>query len=156
MVAVGGTASKSSGMMGKMSRTGRLTCLLGCAFLAWGCLEPPPSFRLLALEDARALVHAGGVAIVEAIAEDDPPGAPLPGEILWRVPEKRAALPPEVPPGPVLVVASSQLLAYRAAAALARSRNDVVHVLITASAEERGTLYALDPQPEEIPRGRDS
>ena len=156
MVAVGGTASKSSSMMGEMTGIGRLAYLLSCAFLAWGCLEPPPSFRLVALEDARALLHAGGVAIVEAVAEDDPPRAPLPGEILWRLPEKRAALPPEVPPGPVLVVASSQVLAYRAAAALARSRNEVVHVLITASAEERGTLYALDPQPEEIPRGRDS
>ena len=140
-----------------MVRSRLVTLLAACAFAAGaGCLEPPASFERIGLERARELVAAREVTVVEAIGEHEKAGPELRAGVLWRLSDARPAEPPEIPDGPVLVVASNQSLAYRAAAHLARSRNREVRVLITASAEDRGTLYALDPQQEEIPRGRDS
>ncbi len=124
--------------------------------MAIACLDAPPSFRLVGLDRARELLRSGSVTLLEALASGEAAGPKLPGAIVWRLqPDARADMP-ELPSGPVLVIASSQSLAYRAAADLARDGNRTVHVLITASAAERGTLYALDPQPEETPSGRDS
>ncbi len=157
MVAAEGTASKRSRMMAKMTGVRQLTLLLCCTFLAGACLEPPPSFHLVSLEDARALLSSGEVILVEALAPGEAAGPRPRDGVLWQIPAERPAELPRLPgERPVLVVASSEALGFRAAARLAERGNQPVRVLITRSAEDRGTLYALDPQAEEIPRGRDS
>ena len=130
--------------------------LLAAGLLLAGCVEPPPSFRLVGLDEARSLLQNGEASLVEAYAHDLAPRPRVPGGLPWPLPADEPAVPPALPPGPVLLLAPTQELAYRAAAALARARNDEVFVIITDRADERGTLYALDPQQQEIPRGRDS
>lgn len=145
-------------MMGPMSRFRRLSAGLvaALAIVAGACVDPPPSFRLVGLDEARELIGSGHVELVEAFSAEDRSHSVIPGGIRWRLSPGSPAEPPEIPAGPVLVVADRPPLGFRAAAALARTRNGEVYVIITDSAEERGTLYALEPQQEEIPRGRDS
>ncbi len=157
MVAAAGTASKSLGMMLEMTGTRQLSLLVCCTFLGGACLAPPPSFHLVSLEDARALIASGEVILVEALAPGEPAGPRPRDGVLWHLPAERPAELPNLPgQRPLLVVASSEALGFRAAARLAEHGNRPVRVLITRSAEDRGTLYALDPQAEEIQRGRDS
>ena len=157
MVATAGTRSKSLGMIAEMAGGAHLTLLLCCTLLAGACFAPPPSFHLVSLEDARALLASGEVILVEALAPGEPAGPRPRDGVLWQIPAARPAELPDLPgQRPVLVVASSEALGFRAAARLAEHGNQPVRVLITHSAEDRGTLYALDPQAEEIPRGRDS
>lgn len=128
-----------------------------CCLLFAACFEAPASFRLVTLDDARAALASGEVTLVEVLAPGETPGPSPRDGVLWHIPAEGAPTPPDVPEGrPLLLVASSEALAFRAAARLARPGNPPVRVLITTSAEDRGTLYALDPQAEEIPRGRDS
>jgi len=130
--------------------------LLAAGLLLAGCMEPPPSFRLVGLDEARSLLREGSAALVEAYVHDAPPRPRVAGGVPWPLLADEPAVPPSLPPGPVLLLAPTQDLAYRAAAALARARDGAVFVIITDSADDRGTLYALDPQQEEIPGGRDS
>lgn len=138
-----------------MLRPALTTALAASVFCLAACAEPPPSFRLVEIEAARQLILARHALLVEAYEEQSPTLPSFRG-VRWLLPPGRAPEPPELPDGPVLVVASKQTAGYRAAAALARERNREVYVLITSSAEERGTLYALDPQQQEGHRGRDS
>lgn len=132
-----------------------ITALAVTSFCLGACVDPPPSFRLVGIETARELVRDRRASLVE-VYEQDSASLPAFRGVRWRVTPDRVPAPPELPDGPVLVIASVQTAGYRAAAALARERNREVYVLITASAEEMGTLYALDPQQQEDDRGRDS
>jgi hypothetical protein len=132
----------------------RRTALLTVVF-ALGC-NAPLAFRLVGIDEAQQLMGRSDTALVEVYESRRPPLRAIPGGVRWRVLPETVLEPPELPDGTVLVVAAERGLGYRAAAALARTRNHDVFVLITDSAEERGTLYALDPPTEEIPRGRDS
>ena len=132
-----------------------ITALAVTSFCLGACVDPPPSFRLVGIETARELVRDRRASLVE-VYEQDSASLPAFRGVRWRVTPDRVPAPPELPDGPVLVIASVQAAGYRAAAALARERNREVYVLITASAEEMGTLYALDPQQPEDDRGRDS
>ena len=138
-----------------MHRCALTTALAASVFCLAACWAPPPSFRLVEIGAARELLRTRHASLVEAYEEQSPTLPAFRG-VRWLLPPGRAPEPPELPDGPVLVVASKQTTGYRAAAALARERNREVYVLITASAEERGTLYALDPQQQEEHRGRDS
>lgn len=137
-----------------------ITPLFCCAFLLSACFEAPPSFRVVELAEAQRLVHAGRVIVVDVVSGEKAALPLVRGGVQWRLQD---GVPPEPPPlaaGDVLVLGTEPEPTYRAAAALARARNPSVYVLISSSADERGTLYALEPQippqREEKPRGRDS
>ena len=147
----------------RVSRTPRASrrqiTLLGalCAVLGIlaACLERPPSFRLVTVAEARELLDAGA-SLIDVRDPGRRYGPSIPGGTVWRLLEGEVPEPPELAPGVVVVVADTESLGYRAAGALASVRNPCVAVVISESAEERGRLYALDPQQKEIPRGRDS
>jgi hypothetical protein len=141
-------------MMHRMRRSRPRSALFASLFLLAACGQPSASFRRVELAEARHLVRAG-VQVVDASGPAEQPPR-LPGGIPWRLEPTGPVAPPELPDGPVLVVSGDEALGFRGAAALARNRNHMIYVLITTSAEERGTLYALDPNEEENPRGRDS
>lgn len=101
-------------------------------------------------------MHALDVVVVDAVDAGIQPLPLVRGGVQWRLEADAPVLTPELRDGPVLVLGTAEATAYRAAAALARERNQPIYVLITTSAAERGTLYALEPQTEETPRGRDS
>ena len=159
-VAVAATRIKSFGYDRQMLAGSPVTVgLLTVALLAVpmvACVEPPPSFRLVGLDEARALLHDADAVLVEAYAQEQGRRSRVPGSVPWPLITDEPPVAPSLPPGPVLLLAPTQEIGYRAAAALARARNGTVFVIITDRADERGTLYALDPLQEEIPRGRDS
>lgn len=160
MVAAGATGSKSSAMIAAVSRIWRASRLGAFAFAAAaaliaGCLEPPPSFRVVALGEARELLR-GEITLVDARSSAEPPRSPLPGSRIWQLDESEPPIAPELAPGPVLVVAEERGVGLRAAAALARDGNRSVYLVIPQSAEQRDGLYARGSQQEEIPRDRDS
>jgi len=154
MVAVPAEPSKRSGMMHRMRRSGSRSALFASLFLLAACGQLEASFRRVELAEARDLVRAG-IQVVDASGPAERPPR-LPGGTPWQLEPTGPDAPPDLPDGPVLVVSGDEALGFRGAAALARNRNHTIYLLITASAEERGTLYALDPTEEENPRGRDS
>jgi len=145
-------------MMDSMCRLGRFGYALPlvAALLAAAC-SLPRSFRVVSLEEALAVIDAGDATVLEVLADDEMPGlAPAQGGLYWRPGVGPPGPAPTIPPGAVLVVASSGPVAYRSAAALVRAGKPDVMVVITANAEERKTLYALRAKEEEPIRGRDS
>ena len=139
-----------------MLRPPLVSALLACAFLLGACIDAPASFEPIELSRARELLQSGAVVVIDAAAPEDPRRPAPPGGVRWLVSAGATLELPELPDGAVLVVAGSQSIGFRSAAALARVRNGPVYVVITGSAEDRGRLYALEPSEEEIPRGRDS
>jgi len=106
---------------------------MACGLVACG-LEGPASFREVDLEGARA--WAENATLVEAVEPGTEPAPPSP-ILRWEL----GGAPPEIPDGPVLVVAASASLGYRSAAALARSGNPSVGLVIVDDAEDRRGLY---------------
>jgi hypothetical protein len=134
-----------------------LRLAVALALLAIGaasCGEAPPSYRVVSLGEARALLERPDVALLDAVGASNAEPLPLPRGIRWH----GAPEPPEdLPEGAVLVVASDERIAHRSAAALARDHHRPVYVCIPRSAEERTSLYAHLPAiGEELARGRDS
>jgi hypothetical protein len=119
------------------------------------CSPPPPSYQLVSLAEARRLLGERSVALVDAVAAGatvDPSSG-----VLWEIDAGGPVVPPQLDPArPVLIVASSEPVAHRSAAALARAGARGVTVCIARSAEERSSLYAHAPGAEEVQRGRDS
>ncbi|NRA01072.1 MAG: hypothetical protein HRU00_00575 [Myxococcales bacterium] len=126
------------------------------AMLALGCAESPSSFREVSLEDARRLIAAGDVTIVDALAEDSEPAPALAGGLRWKVAPTAPNLPPGLPDGAVLIIGSSPGLGYGSAAALARTGRRPVYVFITRSRRERNALVAVALRSREASDGRDS
>lgn len=170
MVAAGATPGKSSGKISSVRRAERASSRAAAACFAVGalcavclalasCIEAPPSFERVQMPEATALRDQGAL-VIDARAPSRRVQPVIPGGVLWQLSADEAPEPPELPRGPVLVVSDSEAVGYRAAAALARDGNRQVSVVIPESAEERGKLYAHDPQrneqQKETPRGRDS
>jgi hypothetical protein len=151
-------------MMVSMCRLERFSCALLCSvavalalvLLATAC-SLPRSFRVVSVEEALAVIDARQATVLEVLADDEAPSrSPAQGGLYWRPGTGTPGPAPSIPPGAILVVASSGPVAYRSAAALVRAGNPEVMVVITANAEERQTLYALRAKEEEPIRGRDS
>jgi hypothetical protein len=122
-----------------------------------GACSLPRSFRVVSLQEALAVISGGQATVLEVLADDEAPSrSPAQGGLYWRPGPGAPGPAPSIPPGAVLVVASSGPVAYRSAAALVRAGNPDVIVVITANAEERQTLYALRAKEEGPIRGRDS
>jgi hypothetical protein len=128
--------------------------------LILGCGGAPRTFSHVSLERARELLASSGISIVDALEVGVRDPGRLPGGIRWRVDRSGAIGTPEgtpqVPEGPVLVVATSPEVAYRSAAVLARSGNRSVYVFIAGSQEERSTLVATLLPDEEVKLGEGS
>jgi len=143
-----------------MCRPERFSGALLLALLAsvvLGACSLPRSFRVVSLEEALAVIGSKQATVLEVLADDEAPSrSPAQGGLYWRPGSGAPGPAPSIPPGAVLVVASSGPVAYRSAAALVRAGNPDVMVVITANAEERQTLYALRAKEEEPSRGRDS
>ncbi len=129
--------------------------LAGAGFLLAGlasCKEPPNQFRVIALEEAEQHLRTGAYTVVEAqqppadpsqdSGGDHDPGGDGRVEIRWELPLGALTELAELPPGPLLIVASSPRVGYRSAAAAARARHRDVLLFISESAEQRRTLYA--------------
>ena len=128
--------------------------LLLAACLAGAC-ERPASFTEIDLDEARRLVETTPL-IVAVEPGEDAPGLDV-GAIPWEVAAGSSPTPPKgLPAGPVLIVASTEHVGYRSAAALARRGNAGVRVVIVGSAEDRRRLYAGAHEPEESPLDTDS
>ena len=112
--------------------------LIAVIGLALACGEPR-AFRVVSVDDARSLLLTPGASVIDTGGEPDA----IPGGIPYSVPEVGDSVALELPPGPVLVVASSHASGLRTAAALTRAGNRSVVLFIPASAEERQSLYAL-------------
>jgi hypothetical protein len=125
-----------------MRALGGPALLFGVALALLACPAPPPSFRVVDLGEAQALVERREVILVEAPA------------VL-----RGAAAPelPEVPRGSgVLVFGIDERSTRMRAAALARAGNRPVLVFVPRDAEERGRFYAVASPAEEDRRGEDS
>lgn len=136
-------------------RSRRVCALSVLALWAASCGEPPPSYRVVSLGEARNLVEQPEIALIDAIGAQAQPTQPLPRGLRWRLERGELTPPQELPAGAVLVVASDERTAHRSAAALARRRFHPVYVYIPRSAEDRSSLQAHAPVPEEQ-GGRDS
>lgn len=131
-----------------------------------GCMEPLRSFEPVELDRARRLLVEEGITIVDALAVGVRDPGRLPGGIRWRVASDgslgKLDGTPEVPGGPVLVVAGTTRVAHRSAASLARKGNHPVYVFIPESAEERSHLHGAllarlhDDSGQEARRGEGS
>jgi hypothetical protein len=137
-----------------------LRLAVALALLAIGaasCGEAPPSYQVVSLGEARALLERPDVALLDAVGARNAEPLPLPRGIRWHVANGAPEPPGDLPEGAVLVVASDERIAHRSAAALAREHHRPVYVCIPRSAEERTSLYAHLPAIGEEPaRGRDS
>jgi hypothetical protein len=134
-------------------RAGALSVLL---LWAAGCGEPPPSYRVVSLGEARSLVDQPDIALIDAIGAQAQQPQPLGRGLRWRLERGELTPPQDLPEGAVLVVASDERTAHRSAAALARHRFHPVYVYIPRSAEDRSSLQAHAPITEEPSGGRDS
>ncbi len=122
-----------------------------------GCPGAPPWFEEVGLERASSLLTDPGIALVDAVSDENGQPGPLPGGVRWKLGPAPALRPEAVPAaGGVLVVGSEARVAYRSAAALARAGNQPVYVFIPMNADERSRLYASALASEEVPRGEDS
>ena len=131
--------------------------LKGAAVLwALACSPLPASFEEVPLEVARRLLRDPGVTLIEAVADSRDAHEALPGGFRWRLGDGFASPKHDLPSGSALVIAETQRIAHRSAAALARAGNQPVYVFIPTNAEERSSLYALALQIEETIRGEDS
>ena len=121
-----------------------LALLLLALLPGMACVELPRSFEPVDLDHARELLASGNVAVVDALAVGVRDPGRLPGGIRWRVATDgsigKLDATPEVPGGPVLIVATTPQIAHRSAASLARAGNHTVYVFIPGSAEERSRL----------------
>jgi len=125
-----------------------------CALLAWGCGDRPASFAEIDLHTAGELAER--MTLVEVVASSAAATLPSGPAIVWEVEADAPVAPPDLPRGPVLIVAPSSSVGYRCAAALARSGNLEVRLVIVGNAEDRHTLYARAREREEAHNGTDS
>ena len=82
-----------------------ITALAVTSFCLGACVDPPPSFRLVGIETARELVRDRRASLVE-VYEQDSASLPAFRGVRWRVTPDRVPAPPELPDGPVLVIAT--------------------------------------------------
>ncbi len=108
------------------------------------------------MEAAQTLLGQPDVVIVDAVLDTPPWPEPLAGAIRWMVDAYEPTEAPELPQGRVLLVGSNEAVAYRSAAALARTGNPTVYLCIPNSTEERQALQQHALQAKEISRGPDS
>jgi hypothetical protein len=137
-----------------MGRRLRAACACIAALLLSGCPELPRSFSEIPLDRVGALVAGGTVEVIEALDSNGSGPIVYPGARRWN-PSTDPARPPRDVRG-ALVVGESPEVAFRAAAAIARSEYDPVYVFIPRNREERRALLALALRREEQPRGQDS
>ena len=134
----------------------RLGLLVLLAASTGGCGEAPPSYRVVSLGEARALMERPEVALLDAVGAQAARPQPLPRGIRWNLVGGVLTPPAELPEGAVLIVASDERTAHRSAAALARGSHRPVYVYVPRSAEDRTDLQAHARTPEEPNGGRDS
>lgn len=137
----------------------RLPPLLGAALAlaSTACWELPARFWEVSLREANDLLRDPEVAIVDVLAHGERASQRLPRGIRWRLAGGRWLARPEVPAGPVLVVAATERAARRSAAELARSGSHrPVYLFVPGSDEERGALQAAALAAREGLRGEDS
>lgn len=151
---LGSAGSAAPCMMPGMRARSPIAAAIAAALLV--ACGAPSAFRVVSLETARTLVRQGDTAVLDTLGEGERATGLPPGGVRWRVPPGATPELPELPPTGVLVVASEAPLAYRSAAALVRAGHRPVYVFVTASADERRSLYALEPFAEETQHGRDS
>jgi len=125
--------------MGQLLRRTLLLPLLLASSGLFGCAPRPPEFREVGLEEARALVQAERLTVVEADPrKQDKDGASL------------------EPAGGVLVFGLDAKAARARAAIFARAGHRPVLVFIPKDADERGRFYAVASRRQEDRRGKDS
>jgi len=117
------------------------TVLLPLLVALFGCAPRPPEFREVGLEEARALVQAQRLTVVEALADTR------------REARDGSAAQPE---GGVLVFGLDAKAARARAAIFARAGHRPVLVFIPKDADERGRFYAVASRRQEDRRGKDS
>jgi hypothetical protein len=116
--------------------------LVGVAAVLSACPAPPANFRVVELAEAKRLVEAHEVVLVEAPS------------VMLSAPQAAA---PAIPWGAGVLVYGIDLRSTRVrAAALARTGNHRVLVFVPRDAEERGRFYALTSPAQEVRRGEDS
>ncbi len=105
------------------------------------CIEAPPSFESITLERAHLLLLDGATVLVEVAGPEQPTAIARSGSYRWELGEAGGG-PPELPDGPVLLLARRPETGHRAAGLLARKRRGVF-LLVSDNAEDRRRLYAL-------------
>ena len=127
--------------MGQLLRRTLLLPLLLALSGFFGCAPRPPEFREVGLEEARTLVQAERLTVVEAFAD----------------PRKQAADGAAIQPDAGVLVFGLDAKAARARAAIfARAGHRPVLVFIPRNADERGRFYAVASRRQEDRRGKDS
>ena len=125
--------------MGQLLRRTLVLPLLLALSGLFGCAPRPPEFREVGLEEARALVQAERLTVVEADPRRQAPDG--------------SAVEPE---GGVLVFGLDARAARARAANFARAGHRPVLVFIPKNADERGRFYAVASRRQEDRRGKDS
>jgi hypothetical protein len=126
--------------MGQLLRRTLLLALLVSLPGLFGCAPRPPEFREVGLEEARTVVQAQRLTVVEAFAD----------------PHKQEQDRPVEPDGGVLVFGLDAKAARARAATFARAGHRPVLVFIPKNADERGRFYAVASRRQEDRRGKDS
>jgi hypothetical protein len=106
------------------------------------CKGPPRQFRVVSLGEAERHLRSGRYTLVEAAVDPNEAAGGGTGEIHWQLPSGKAAALPDLPPGPLLIVAATPGVGHRSAAAAARFRQAEILLFVPESAREMRTLYA--------------
>jgi hypothetical protein len=134
----------------------RALCL-ALAGLAAACQpQQPRSFQVVDVSEAQRLIGVGDSTLIEAFDSDGIAELPQGAAIRWSVEASTSPATPNVPERPALIVAPSLELGYRSAAALARSRNVPIVLVVADSPEKRRALWSQITSREEDSGERDS
>ncbi len=132
----------------------RRRLLLAAGLLLLGCQGPPARFAVIDLYTATEV--ARDCTLIEVVAQDTPEGPESSRSVRWEIPTRGSPAPPSLEASAVLVVAPTPALGYRSAAALARTGNFKVRLVILDSDLERRLLFANARKREEHPSDTDS